>query len=104
MMFLESINLLKPDIPGCSKITDLGLERVREWKERLGLREDFECISKLEPHKRGLGIQDLFAEIASKQGWNKKVSVKTSNEEIDVMSPLQKREDNAGLNWTLREE
>ena len=58
---------------------------MKVWKESQAVVDMFEEISKMKPQPRGVRLQDLVAEIAEHQGWNKEVSVKTSNEEIDVI-------------------
>jgi hypothetical protein len=37
------------------------------------------------PHSRGREFQDFFGRLALREGWNVDVSVKTSNEEFDVV-------------------
>lgn len=85
MIMLEEAGYANAVTAGFSSITNTGLDAVTEWKKRLEIVSNFEHISKLKPQLRGVKLQDLIAEIAEGQGWEKEVSVKTSNEELDIV-------------------
>jgi hypothetical protein len=67
------------------KITYNGLNTVEGIKRRRVISEEFESISKMSPQPRGRALQKLLAKLLGQQGWNEEESVRTSNEEIDVI-------------------
>jgi hypothetical protein len=77
--YTESVSM------GMSKITYRGLEAVEEWKKQNQLATDFENISNLEPHKRGMQFQSLFRRILESELWLAEEGVRTSHEEMDVI-------------------
>lgn len=85
VILLENLSILEPYASGFSKITEYGLEVVGKWRKEKEIVEEFERISKLQPQIRGIELQNVFANIADQQGWEKEVSVKTNNEEVDVI-------------------
>jgi len=103
--FLEKLGYVKQNAPGCCMISNRFLN---EWlaqglwkscedeKEKLlttdtvsrrqvAIAEEYERISILEPRPRGHEFQKLFASIAAHHGWSQDESVRTSNEEMDVI-------------------
>lgn len=70
---------------GSTRITQMGLNAVSEWRDRVALAEQFEQIAQQSPHVRGISLQGLFGKIVSQQGWSQEESVRTSNEEIDLI-------------------
>lgn len=82
---LEYLGLITPYLIGDFKITDRGLLDVKKSRERQALSQEFKRISELEPHRRGREFQEFFAKLASHEGWKQEISIKTSNEEIDVI-------------------
>lgn len=70
---------------GMSKITHEGLKAFEEWKKKNQLGSDFEIISMLEPHKRGIQFQSLFRRVLESALWCAEESVRTSHEEMDVI-------------------
>jgi len=77
--YTESISM------GMSKITHEGLNAFEEWKIRKQLSSDFETISKLKPHKRGMQFQSLFRRVLESALWRAEEGVRTSHEEMDVI-------------------
>jgi len=70
---------------GMSKITHLGLNAFEEWKERLKLATDYEDITGLEPHRRGIEFQSLVRRVLESAQWSAEAGVRTSHEEMDVI-------------------
>jgi hypothetical protein len=67
------------------RLTMLGIESIKNYRQRRAIAEDFERISDLGPQPRGRALQVLFAKIVERQGWSQEEGVRTSNEEIDVI-------------------
>lgn len=67
------------------KITNSGLEEAHKCKQKVHIQEEFERISKMEPHPRGLALQKLFAKVVKQYGWSQEESVRTAYEEMDVI-------------------
>lgn len=70
---------------GYYKITDRGLDAIKDWKSRNAIAKEFEDISKMNPQARGRAFQKVFARIVAQLGWMQDEGVKTSHEEMDVL-------------------
>lgn len=70
---------------GTARITNTGMAAVEKYREEVALADRLEIIRAMEPHSRGRAFQSLIATIALREGWEKEESVKTSNEEMDVI-------------------
>jgi len=81
---LEYQGLIKEQALGL-RITDQGLANIAERKVEAELIAKFEQVALMEPHKRGIELQLLFAAIARRDGWAEETSVRSSNEEMDVI-------------------
>jgi hypothetical protein len=83
--FLESLQYVETQYLGTIKITDFGLADLQRRKVNEELLLEFQRISTMDPHRRGREFQDFFGRLALREGWNVDVSVKTPNEEFDVV-------------------
>ena len=70
---------------GSFKITFEGLDAVYGWRKRIGLTEEYDEISNLEPHPRGRALQKFLAKLIEKDGWSQEEGARTSHEEMDVV-------------------
>ncbi len=68
-----------------SKLTYLGLSAVEEYRTKKGIADEFEVISEMSPQPRGRALQKLTAKAIEQHGWGQEESVRTSNEEMDVI-------------------
>ena len=68
-----------------SRITIRGLEAVEQYRRQKGLADEFETVSKMSPQPRGRALQKLLAKVCERNGWGQEESVRTSNEEMDVI-------------------
>ena len=82
---LEYLQFITPSLIGDFKITSNGLMELQRRKEEEEIASEFKQISSMEPHRRGQEFQNLFAKLASREGWKVEISAKTSNEELDVV-------------------
>jgi hypothetical protein len=82
---LEHLQLVENQYLGTIKITDFGLADLQRRRLNAELLLEFQRISAMDPHNRGREFQNFFGRLALREGWNVDVSVKTSNEEFDVV-------------------
>ena len=68
-----------------SKLTYRGLRAVEEYRKNKGIADEFEVISEMKPQPRGRALQKLLAKVIEQHGWGQEESVRTSNEEMDVI-------------------
>lgn len=68
-----------------SRITIRGLEAVDRYRRQKELADEFETVSKMSPQPRGRALQKLLAKVCEQNGWGQEESVRTSNEEMDVI-------------------
>jgi predicted transcriptional regulator len=85
LQILEDLRYAESVAGGSYKITYLGLDAVKEWRQRNSFAEEFEQISEQKPQPRGHSLQKLLARVIEKDGWSQEEGVRTSNEEIDVI-------------------
>ncbi len=82
---LTHLGFIAPNFIGDFKITDGGLWDIKNRREQQELSLEFRRISEMKPHQRGREFQEFIAKLASREGWRQEVSLKTSNEEIDII-------------------
>jgi hypothetical protein len=68
-----------------SKLTYQGLSAVEDYRKNKGIADEFEVISEMSPQPRGRALQKLIAKVIEQHGWGQEESVRTSNEEMDVI-------------------
>lgn len=84
LMFLEFFTLIQEN-GNCFSITDSGKEFLNLLSAHADRITKYKNIQGLSPQKRGLEFQKLIAELLEDNGWNQEESVRTSNEEIDII-------------------
>jgi hypothetical protein len=67
------------------KITEIGIDAVIEYRQLVGLVDEFKDISEMSPRPRGRALQKFLAKIIGQHGWGQDEGVRTSNEEMDVI-------------------
>jgi len=70
---------------GGSRLTSRGHYEVERERNYRYIVNEFESLSDLKPQPRGRALQQLIAKIVEIYGWSQEESVKTSNEEMDVI-------------------
>ncbi len=85
LLVLEDLDYIEERSNTSSMITHLGLEAVKEWKQRSNLIDEFEIVSEMKPQPRGRELQKLLAKVIEKDGWEQEEGVRTSHEEMDVI-------------------
>ena len=89
LQFLIDAGYVEEDGPG-ERISRQGLAAVYDWRKRKAVADELSRIEQLPPHPRGRALNDLFASIVEKEGWEKEVSARTEHEEIDVVVSRQR--------------
>lgn len=85
IQLLLDIGYTKLEGNACFKITDRGLDKVREWRKHRAIADEFESITRLTPQSRGRAFQKFIAAMLGQQGWSQLEGVRTSHEEMDVI-------------------
>jgi hypothetical protein len=85
LLVLHGLYLAEPFGNAGSRITLSGLDFLQEQLKRRAVSDEFEQISVMPPSARGRALEKLVAKLAEADGWEQEHSVKTSNEEIDVI-------------------
>lgn len=83
--FLRDAGYVDSICQGCIQITHEGIDAITAWKHKNTYSEHFQDIKQLNPQKRGLEFQRLFADYLNEVGWETSESVKSTNEEIDII-------------------
>lgn len=82
---LEDVGLIRWRRERSPQITGEGLEKVTEWRRRVKLSEEYRCLEKVDPHKRGHLFEELLAQIISVDGWDCEINVRGPGEEHDIV-------------------
>ncbi|HEY0763005.1 MAG TPA: restriction endonuclease [Pyrinomonadaceae bacterium] len=85
LLVLHHFYLAEPFGNAGSKITHRGVDFLEDELNRRAIGEEFERISVIPPNPRGRALEKLVAKLAELNGWKQEQSVKTSNEEMDVI-------------------
>lgn len=85
LLVLHDLELAVPFGNAGSRITNSGLDFVQQELNRRAISDEFERISLMAPKPRGRALETLLGKLAESAGWQQEQSVKTSNEEIDVI-------------------
>jgi len=83
IQYLKELNLIEDY--NLIRITELGLMVANTYLENDRLVEEFLRVSNLTPNQRGLEFQKIIAGIIRGEGWSEQESLRTSNEEIDII-------------------
>lgn len=83
--FLEELGFV--EFPGaqCARITEDGLEALNQYERLANRIKEFEGLENINPLKRGRLFEILLANTIEEEGWKVKHSVRTSNEEMDLV-------------------
>lgn len=83
LRFLEGFDYAEHYGNAGHKITQRGLDAVKDYRKRKSIGEEFDEISKLPPQARGRALQKIVGKIIEQNGWKQEEGVKTSHEEMD---------------------
>jgi hypothetical protein len=82
---LEDVGLIQWPVPRCPQITAEGLEKVTQRHRWVRLGEEYRCLEKSDPHKRGHLFEKLLAQVISMDAWACEINVRGPGEEHDIV-------------------
>jgi len=82
---LEDVGLIRWPVERCPQITAEGLEKVTERHRWVRLGEEYRCLGKSDPHKRGHLFEKLLAQVILMDAWACEINVRGPGEEHDIV-------------------
>jgi Mn-dependent DtxR family transcriptional regulator len=82
---LEDVGLIRWRGNRSPQITAEGLEKATEWHRWVRLSEEYRCLGKADPHKRGHLFEKLLAQVISMDAWACEINVRRPGEEHDIV-------------------
>lgn len=85
LQVLADLYHVEPRGSGSFEITFSGIDLVKEWQGQEELSNVFKSLREMKPHPRGRKFQEALSQLIAHHGWRAEESVRTSNEEMDVI-------------------